>query len=108
MYGSRFRFQVPVPVSLYRCIAVSLFSSSLKNGNYYLDVIYSILSLTNGRGSRVAGKKSRVAGKISRVQSRVSRVKCRGSRVKSRGSLQTVYFIVSRVELLLFKILYTR
>jgi hypothetical protein len=28
MHGSRFRFQVPVPVSLYRCIAVSLFSSS--------------------------------------------------------------------------------
>jgi hypothetical protein len=26
--GSRFRIQVPVPVSLYRCIAVSLFSSS--------------------------------------------------------------------------------
>ena len=29
MHGSRFRFQVPVPVSLYRCIAVSLFSSRL-------------------------------------------------------------------------------
>ena len=29
MHGSRFRFQVPIPVSLYRCIAVSLFSSSL-------------------------------------------------------------------------------
>jgi hypothetical protein len=28
MHGSTFRFQVPVPVSLYRCIAVSLFSSS--------------------------------------------------------------------------------
>jgi hypothetical protein len=25
MHGSRFRFQVPVPVSLYRCIVVSLY-----------------------------------------------------------------------------------
>ena len=39
MHGSRFRFQVPVPVSLYRCIAVSLFSSSL---DYRTLLVYTL------------------------------------------------------------------
>jgi hypothetical protein len=44
MHGSRFRFQVPVPVSLYRCIAVSLFSSSrLNEVEVELACIYGVI-----------------------------------------------------------------
>ena len=40
MHGSKFRLQVPVPVSLYRCIAVSLFSSSPQNLQYLCTIKY--------------------------------------------------------------------